>query len=49
MLHTRIADGPPMRPDIASEDLSQVVALIEQYIRAMIQVLERNMAQSDCR
>ena len=49
MLHTRIADGPPMRPDIASEDLSQVVALIEQYIRAMIQVLELNMVQSVCR
>jgi len=49
MLHTRIADGPPMRPDIESEDLSQVVALIEQYIRAMIQMLERNMAQSVCR
>jgi hypothetical protein len=49
MLHTRIADGPPMIPDIASEELSQVVALIEQYIRAMIQVLERNMAQSVCR
>ena len=38
-----------MIPDIASEDLSQVVALIEQYIRAMIEVLERNMAQSVCR
>jgi len=38
-----------MIPDIESEELSQVVALIEQYIRAMIQVLERNMAQSDCR
>ena len=29
LLHTRIADGSPMRPAIASEDLSQVVALIE--------------------
>ena len=48
MLHSRIADGLPMIPDIVSEDLSQVVALIEQYIRAMIQVLERNMAQSVC-
>jgi len=48
-LHTRIVDGPPMTADVASEDLSQVVALIEQYIRAMIQVLERNMAQSVCR
>jgi len=49
MLHTRIADSPPMIPDIESEELSQVVALIEQYIRAMIQMLERNMAQSVCR
>jgi hypothetical protein len=48
-LHTRIADGSLMIPAIASEDLSQVVALIEQYIRAMIEVLERNMAQSVCR
>ena len=49
MLHTRIADGPCMLPDSESEDLSEVMALIEQYIRAMIQVLERNMAQSVCR
>jgi hypothetical protein len=49
MLHTRITDGPPMIPDIESENLSQAVALIEQYIRTMIQVLERNMAQSVCR
>ena len=48
-LHARIADGPRMLPDMESEDLSQVMALIEQYIRAMIQVLERNMAQSVCR
>ena len=48
-LHTRIADGPPMIPDLAAEDLAQVVALIEQYIRAMLQMLERNMAQSVCR
>jgi hypothetical protein len=48
-LYTRIVDGPPMIADVASEDLSQVVALIEQYIRAMIEVLERNMAQSVCR
>jgi hypothetical protein len=49
MLHTRIADGPPMMPDSASEDLSQVMALIEQYIRAMLQGLEHNIAQSVCR
>ena len=49
MLHARIADGPRMLPDMESEDLSQVMALIEQYIRAMLQVLERNMAQSICR
>ena len=49
MLHARIADGSRMLPDMESEDLSQVMALIEQYIRAMLQVLERNMAQSICR
>jgi len=38
-----------MIPDLAAEDLAQVVALIEQYIRAMLQMLERNMAQSVCR
>jgi hypothetical protein len=48
-LHTRIADGLPMIPAIASEDLAQVVAFIEQYIRAMLEVLERNMAHSVCR
>jgi hypothetical protein len=49
MLHTRITDGPRMLPDMESEDLSQVMALIEQYIRAMLQVLEHNIAQSVCR
>jgi hypothetical protein len=48
-LRTRIADGPPMMPDSASEDLAQVTALIEQCIRAMLQVLEHNIAHSVCR
>src|SRR5262249_11680238 len=33
MLHARIADDPRILPDMDSEDLSQVMALIEQYIR----------------